>query len=192
MEENDWFRIMSAFRWSEESRLEALKGIPVDLFVERVLMALMSERDEMLKINLLVFVQEQIDFLLDQEGVAREVERNATLKKICAALEVVLDTPVDGTAVTFSLKSQVCANGNAIFMSIANKSSFSLSEYSQVLVTTTAILISVRALETRPSLFESFVEVLMGIIRAVNSSADRLMRAMACECLRELEMTYPG
>jgi AP-5 complex subunit beta-1 len=40
--------------------------------------------------------------------------------------------------------------------------------------------------------FDSFVELLFDIISNVNSSPDRVLRGCACQCLQELEETYPG
>lgn len=46
--------------------------------------------------------------------------------------------------------------------------------------------------EKQPLAFESFVELLFDIVSNVNSSTDRTLRGIACQCLQELEEIYPG
>ncbi len=47
----DWHRVFAAFRWSEESRMEAVKSVSIDLFVEKILFALIYDKDEVLKVK---------------------------------------------------------------------------------------------------------------------------------------------
>uniref|UniRef100_A0A0G4FJK4 Uncharacterized protein n=1 Tax=Chromera velia CCMP2878 TaxID=1169474 RepID=A0A0G4FJK4_9ALVE len=61
-----------------------------------------------------------------------------------------------------------------------------------VLVTYTSLLIQFECCEEQPVVFTAFVDSLCDIIQQVNSSADRNLRAFACECLHELELSFPG
>ncbi|CAJ1348957.1 unnamed protein product [Effrenium voratum] len=63
---------------------------------------------------------------------------------------------------------------------------------SQVLVTYTALLIQFNTFETDVARFEGFVDLLYSIAKHTNKSADRILRAYACECLHELESWHPG
>ncbi|XP_020603354.1 AP-5 complex subunit beta-1-like isoform X2 [Orbicella faveolata] len=63
---------------------------------------------------------------------------------------------------------------------------------SQILVTGTVILISKEMVETSQDVFVDFVGVLADIIEMANNPCNLLVRRTACECLWELEMSYPG
>ena len=41
-------------------------------------------------------------------------------------------------------------------------------------------------------LLADFLVLLFDVVERVKTDSNRLLRCMACECLRELEMTYPG
>ena len=62
----------------------------------------------------------------------------------------------------------------------------------QVLVTATAIILEICPTpNAKPDIFKSFVGVLVGVIRGVHGR-NSYVRQMACECLREVEYTFPG
>jgi hypothetical protein len=61
-----------------------------------------------------------------------------------------------------------------------------------VLVTFTTLLLQFNCLEVYPNIFTNFVANLCGIIRNVNKPSDRSFRAVACECLHEIELYHPG
>ena len=61
----------------------------------------------------------------------------------------------------------------------------------QLLVVTTTILIEIEAIDEHRKVFNSFILLLSSIIQRTNSYSDCYCRQMACECLRELENTYP-
>lgn len=45
---------------------------------------------------------------------------------------------------------------------------------------------------TLPRAFETFIDLLFDITSNINSSKDRVCRGTACQCLCELERSYPG
>ena len=61
----------------------------------------------------------------------------------------------------------------------------------QMLVTATTILIEVDTIATNPSLFRSFVVLLHSVAADTFNASTCYLRQMACESLRELELTYP-
>ena len=74
---------------------------------------------------------------------------------------------------------------------LTHPSAFSSLIRGQMLVTATTILIEVETITTNPSLFQSFVVLLHSVAGDTFNSATRYLRQMACESLRELELTYP-
>ena len=44
---------------------------------------------------------------------------------------------------------------------------------------------------TQPQLFLDFIDQLLDIVSKVNGGIDRLLRGMACECLKEIETLHP-
>ncbi|XP_019626260.1 PREDICTED: AP-5 complex subunit beta-1-like [Branchiostoma belcheri] len=62
----------------------------------------------------------------------------------------------------------------------------------QVLVAITTILITRDQLVEQPQLVEEFLNTLLDVVGRINSGPDQVLRGVACECLREMEMSYPG
>ncbi|CAH1257899.1 AP5B1 [Branchiostoma lanceolatum] len=62
----------------------------------------------------------------------------------------------------------------------------------QVLVAITTILIARDQLVEQPQLVGEFLNTLLEVVSKVNSGPDQVLRGVACECLREMEMSYPG
>ncbi|XP_078357955.1 AP-5 complex subunit beta-1-like isoform X2 [Oculina patagonica] len=76
---------------------------------------------------------------------------------------------------------------------IAHSSVHSSQIYlSQILVTGTVILISKEMVEISQDVFVDFVGVLTDVIEMVNNPYNLLVRRTACECLWEMELSYPG
>eukprot|EP01127_Copromyxa_protea_P004158 TRINITY_DN1400_c0_g2_i2.p1 TRINITY_DN1400_c0_g2~~TRINITY_DN1400_c0_g2_i2.p1 ORF type:complete len:1020 (+),score=186.62 TRINITY_DN1400_c0_g2_i2:237-3296(+) len=80
----------------------------------------------------------------------------------------------------------------ALLNKIINTTALVYDFHSQVLSTLTTILIVLEVKERQSLAFESFIELLFDIVSNVNSSPDRVLRGAACQCLLELEETYPG
>ncbi|KAJ9183222.1 hypothetical protein P3X46_007111 [Hevea brasiliensis] len=88
------------------------------------------------------------------------------LLRLLDALRSVVQAPLDGISVTFLLKEQ--------FM-----------------ISTTSIFISIDALNKfQARCTEGLAELLLTVIHRPNHGVDRQTRAIACECLRELEKSY--
>jgi hypothetical protein len=62
----------------------------------------------------------------------------------------------------------------------------------QILVTVTCLLCELSVAFRQQRLFEGFVELLLGTVSRANAQFDAVLRSTACECLRELELVYPG
>jgi hypothetical protein len=62
----------------------------------------------------------------------------------------------------------------------------------QILATVTCLLCELSVAARQQRLFEGFVELLLGTASRANAHHDAVLRAAACECLRELELLYPG
>ncbi|XP_002515796.2 uncharacterized protein LOC8286528 [Ricinus communis] len=91
----------------------------------------------------------------------------AHLTRLLETLRSTIQSPVDGITVTFQLKEQ--------FM-----------------ISTTSMFISIDALNNFHARYvESLIELLLTVIHRPNHGLDRQTRAIACECLRELEKNYP-
>ncbi|XP_077998184.1 AP-5 complex subunit beta-1-like isoform X1 [Glandiceps talaboti] len=61
-----------------------------------------------------------------------------------------------------------------------------------ILVTITTILIQHEQLEQQTKIFIEFMDFLLNMISKINDGFNRNLRRIACECLKEIEMTYPG
>lgn len=157
-----------AFSWNEESTEKALKfvvssrpsgeGMSESQLLDILLSTIFSEKDEIERTSALVF--------LEEHGASLVFDYNR-LHKVYFVLDHILNAPVDGQSMTYSLKAQV-------------------------LVTYTALLIQFNCFEADAQRFEHFVDALYALVKRTNKTADRILRAYACECLHELECWYPG
>lgn len=157
-----------AFSWNEESADKALKYV----VSSRSGTESLSEF-QLLDILLLTILTEKDEVERTSALIFLEEHGNSLvfdytrLHKVYFVLDNILGSPVDGQSMTFSLKSQV-------------------------LVTYTVLLVQFNCFETDVARFEGFVDLLHSIVKHTNKSADRILRAYACECLHELESWYPG
>lgn len=167
---SDWTYEMLryAFSWNGESADKAMKYV----------VTMRSDGESQTELQLLDILL--LTILTEKDEVERTsalvfLEEHGTslvydytrLHKVYFVLDNVMGSPVDGQSMTYSLKSQV-------------------------LVTYTALLIQFNCFELDVARFEGFVDLLHSIIKHTNKSADRILRAYACECLHELESWYPG
>ncbi|KAK8490090.1 hypothetical protein V6N11_081560 [Hibiscus sabdariffa] len=133
------------------------------LFPSVVELALSSilKKEFPFKIPLVIFLEEFSDLLFPANSLSSLLER------LVETLRVLVQSPIDGIHVTYALKEQM-------------------------MVSTTSILISTNSVESvEAQLTESVVELLLAVINRPNHGPDRHARAIACECLRELEKAYP-
>ncbi|CAE7035153.1 Rpl26 [Symbiodinium sp. CCMP2456] len=167
---SDWTYEMLryAFSWNDESSEKALKYVVNGRSPSET----MSEF-QLLDILLLTILTEKDEVertsalvFLEEHGKSLVFDYSR-LHKVYFVLENILGSPVDGQGMTYSLKSQV-------------------------LVTYTALLIQFNTFETDVARFEGFVDLLYSMVKHTNKSADRILRAYACECLHELESWHPG
>ncbi|CAH9105028.1 unnamed protein product [Cuscuta europaea] len=122
-----------------------------------------------LKLHLLIFLEEHSSTLIPTTTASDALTRlNDTL---CS----VVQSPNDGVSITFPLKEQFLISATSIFItSNANGNSRSYPISSGL----------VRQ-------FEYLIELLLTIINRPNHSVDRQSRFLACDCLRELEISFP-
>ncbi|GKV39262.1 hypothetical protein SLEP1_g47066 [Rubroshorea leprosula] len=89
------------------------------------------------------------------------------LDRLVELLTVIVQSPLDNIHITYALKEQM-------------------------MVSATSILISINSFEEFDVRFtENVVELLLAVINRTNPGSDRHTRGIACECLRELEKSYP-
>ncbi|CAN0923865.1 AP-5 complex subunit beta-1 [Linum grandiflorum] len=89
------------------------------------------------------------------------------LDRLLDLLRSFVQAPLDGISVTFAIKEQFMLSSTSIFISVDSLARFP------------------------PPLTESLVELLLTVINRPNHGVDRQTRAIASECLRELERCYP-
>lgn len=128
-------------------------------------LASLLKRDFPLKLSLILFLEEFSDSLFaDSDIDSREV----FLLRMVEILRSLLQMPSDGFAVSFSLKEQIMVSVTSILISLETGLDLGL----------------VRVLEP-------LVESLLTVVNRPNHGFDRQIRAVACECLRELEKAFP-
>ncbi|GMI75228.1 hypothetical protein like AT3G19870 [Hibiscus trionum] len=110
------------------------------------------------KIPLVIFLDEFSHLLFPSNSLS------SLLDRLVEDLRTIVQSPIDGVHITYSLKEQM-------------------------MVSTTSILISTNSVEVRCT--AAVVELLLAVINRPNHGLDRHARAIACECLRELEKAYP-
>ncbi|KAL0541749.1 hypothetical protein IC582_021805 [Cucumis melo] len=165
----DWESLIEDFhsggprlhRWSSQFSITASSLI--DLVLSSIL-----KRDFPLnlKLQLLHFIDEFVSFS-DFPDSSDSVLSESILERLVETLRVILQSPNSDGLFTFSLKEQI-------------------------MVSTTSIFISVDALRNFDvRLHESLTELLLTVVNRPNHGIDRQARAIACECLRELEKAYP-
>ncbi|XP_022776494.1 uncharacterized protein LOC111318108 [Durio zibethinus] len=113
------------------------------------------------KIPLIIFLDEFSHLLFPSNSLSLLLDR------LIETLRSIVQSPIDGVHVTYALKEQM-------------------------MVSSTSIMISTNSVETvEVRLTEAVVELLLAVINRPNHGPDRQARAIACECLRELEKSYP-
>lgn len=117
-----------------------------------------------LKLQLLHFIDEFVSFSDSLDSVLSE----SILERLVDTVRVVVQSPTsDGLHFTFSLKEQIMVSTTSIFISLDALCNFDVR------------------------LLESLIELLLIVVNRPNHGIDRQARAIACECLRELEKAYP-
>ncbi|KAH9624532.1 hypothetical protein KSS87_000926 [Heliosperma pusillum] len=122
-----------------------------------------------LKLRILLFLDYRFSLLLPDDDAAAAGE---FLSKLLQTLKTLIQSPIDNLNVTFSLKEQFLVAATSILMSIVDVHRIRVRLWGKYA--------------------EELVEVLLAIINRPNHGVDRQIRALACECLRELETEFPG
>ncbi|GMG98893.1 hypothetical protein Nepgr_000733 [Nepenthes gracilis] len=115
-----------------------------------------------LKLHLLIFLDEFAETLFFDS------DADQLLSKLIESLRILIQSPSDGVSITYALKEQMMVSATSI----------------------TLTMNSLRGVVHVPQL-EGLVTILLTIINRPNHGIDRNSRAVACECLRELEREYP-
>ncbi len=79
----------------------------------------------------------------------------------------------------------------ALLSKMLETGSAGLAVQCQILCTVTSLLCELAVAGRQQRLFEGFAELLLGTVSRANGQHDAVLRATACECLRELELLYP-
>ncbi|KAF9624007.1 hypothetical protein IFM89_007705 [Coptis chinensis] len=114
-----------------------------------------------LKLSLIIFLEEYSSILIPSEA---DIE--PCLGKLLETLRSFIQAPIDGISITYSLKEQI-------------------------FISATSIFISLDGLKHAIRHLQSLTELLLTVVNRPNHGVDRQTRGVACECLRELERTYP-
>ncbi|RAL54619.1 hypothetical protein DM860_001747 [Cuscuta australis] len=122
-----------------------------------------------LKLHLLVFLEEHCS------AVIPATTASAAFIRLNDTLRSVVQSPNDGVSITFALKEQFLISTTSIFITTNTKGESRSNTICSGLV---------------PQ-FECLIELLLTIINKPNHSVDRQTRSVACDCLRELEISFP-
>lgn len=185
---------MEQFRRSPESFLAA-RHITAHSFVLDILEALCCEHlPENLKLQML--------FLLQEKNSSLFLESTSSVESAVGSLKEIFTQPLKNMIEVYrGQASNVSVHTNILRVeqSVSSKRDsaqssvhFSQIYLSQILVTGTVILISSETVQANQEVFVDFVGVLTDVIEMVNNPCNLLVRKTACECLWELEMSYPG
>ncbi|KAF8407475.1 hypothetical protein HHK36_006609 [Tetracentron sinense] len=155
----DWETIIDDFQYGSSRRSKWISQYSGLALLEQALSSILR-KDFPFKLQIIVFLEEFSEILI------RESEAEAALGRVIEVLLAVVQAPVDGISVTYSLKEQM-------------------------MVSATSIVISVDGFKNSIRHLEGLTELLLTVINRPNHSLDRQTRGVACECLRELERAYP-
>jgi AP-5 complex subunit beta-1 len=122
---------------------------------------IIAKKDYPSKLQLLEFIEENIEILIGED------DTEEGLGSVVEALRTMLDSSSDGSNSSFSLLKE------------------------QMMITATVALITLDSLHRALRELQMLVEILLGVINRPNYGLDRQARGTACECLRELEKSYP-
>lgn len=122
-----------------------------------------------LKISLIVFLEEQFHILMD----THQPEYPIALTRLLDSLRAVVQAPIDGVLVTLLVKEQFLVCVSSVF--VENVVDFEGRVEGHFV-----------------KQLEGLIELLLSVINRPNHGVDRQTRAVACECLRELERASPG
>ncbi|XP_074307712.1 uncharacterized protein LOC141642718 [Silene latifolia] len=123
-----------------------------------------------LKFRILLFLDHHFSFFLPDNDAADA--SGEFLSNLLKTLRTLIQSPIDNVNVTFSLKEQFLVVATSILMSILDVDRARVRVFGKYV--------------------EELIEVLLAIINRPNHGIDRQIRALACECLRELEIEFPG
>ncbi|KAL7001543.1 hypothetical protein U1Q18_002696 [Sarracenia purpurea var. burkii] len=134
-----------------------------------------------LKLNLIVFLEEYFsDSLFNPGGGENGGEDDGdsvfeaaqhALTGLVETLSFLIQAPIDGVFVTYALKEQMMVSTASVFITHIINGELLHNDYIRQL--------------------ESLTELLLTVVNRPNHGQDRQTRAVACECLRELERAYP-
>jgi AP-5 complex subunit beta-1 len=155
----DWENLIDDFQYGGPRRQKWSSLYPIPSLLDLALSSI-HKRDFPLKLHLLLFLEEFCDALF----ISQETQ---FLDRLLDTLRLIIQSPLDGTHITFALKDQMLVSTTSIFITLDVFHRFGI-HYT-----------------------ENLVELLLIIVNRPNHGTDRQTRAVACECLRELERSHP-
>ncbi|KAL5993483.1 hypothetical protein ACLOJK_014408 [Asimina triloba] len=159
----EWETLIDDFQSGGPRRERWLSQFPGPAIADLALLAVLRKDTPLpVKSQLIVFVEENSDLLV-QVPIATAAD---ALGRVLDTVRTVVQSPVDSISITFALKEQM-------------------------MVSATSIMISIDGFDKSPRHLEGLTELLLTVINRPNHGVDRQTRAVACECLRELEKMYP-
>ncbi|GAB2285031.1 hypothetical protein Dimus_019487 [Dionaea muscipula] len=147
---------------------------PLSLLLDLSLSSLLKTNIPLsLKLHLLIFLDEFSHLLFSSPSPSAAASTapsaDQVLSKPIETLRILIQSPNDGVSISYALKEQMMVSTTSIVITVGS----ALSDSIYV-----------------PQL-ESLVAILLAVINRPNHGIDRHSRAVACECLRELEREYP-
>ncbi|XP_010688752.2 uncharacterized protein LOC104902615 [Beta vulgaris subsp. vulgaris] len=165
----DWESLIDDFQQGDTHRIEKWTSSITPLSLLELALSSLLKKDFplSLKIHLLIFLDEFADQIFISDENHEEI-----LSGLIETLKLVIQSPIDGISVTYSLKEQILVSATSITMTIHS------------------IRGGIRVRVCKSQL-GGLVAILLTIVNRPNHGVDRQTRAVACECLRELEREFP-
>lgn len=188
-----WTKNLEEFSRSPEKFLAARK-ITAHSFVLDIIEVLCHENlPENLKLQLLFLIQEKASSLF-LESVSVECAVGSLKEMFTIPFKNMIDVYLGLTSKfpSSNIPRVEQATGSKKDLFAHSPGHLSQIFLGQILVTGTVILISSETVEASQDVFVDFAGVLTDVIEMVNNPFNLLVRKTACECLWELEMSYPG
>ncbi|CAB4270520.1 unnamed protein product [Prunus armeniaca] len=165
----DWESLIDDFQHGGARQHKWTSAHPIRLSLLDQALSSLARRDFPLKLHVITFLEEFCDPLFTTASSGTDiVSLRKVLHRLIETLRALIQTPPDGVHITFALKEQMMLSVTSIVVS--------LDDDDGVVPIATV---------------EGLVELLLTVINRPNHGIDRQARALACECLRELEKSRP-
>ncbi|KAM1406371.1 hypothetical protein ACFXTH_001048 [Malus domestica] len=163
----DWESLIDDFQHGSARQHRWTSAQPILLSLLDQAFSSIAKRDFPLKLHVITFLEEFSDPLFATAIANDAVSGRKVLHRLIETLRALIQTLADGVHITFALKEQM-------------------------MLSVTSVVVSLDDDVVPISTVESLVELLLTVINRPNHGVDRQARALACECLREMEKARPS